>query len=233
MRHPSRGVLHTNTKNGTPIISEELGLALIAEIEEIVKVSVRALVAAGEDISELGPLGRCVAPDRDIANKTQTEIASEARDLDDLQLRQAVDACAKLMADALKLTTANTPEELVSSRADLLNVLSSCDERDFLKGFSQTLPSEEARHEFVTSGVAMNMLSHLKHIRTKLANHSSTLSQEVKVKTLRVLSSDTLQRLGGGEVTMKAVHVPKLIIFRAESNAGIKCGNASCTCAET
>jgi hypothetical protein len=82
-----------------------------------------------------------------------------------------------------------------------------------LKGFSQTLPSEEARHEFVTSGVAMDMLSHLKQIRTKLATYSSTPSKEVKAKAMHVLSSKALQRLRRGKVTMKAVHVPKLISF--------------------
>lgn len=170
----------------------------------------------------LGPLGRCVDPDRDIANKTQTEVADEARNLDDLQLRQAVDACAKLMAETLKITSANTPAELVSSRADLLTVLSSCDEHEFLKGFSQTLPSEEARHEFVTSGVAVNMLSHLKQIRNKLASHSSTTSKEVKA--MRVLGGKALQRLRRGEVTMKAVH---------ESTAPFPNGNESRTSSKT
>ena len=43
LNHPTRGVLQTNTANGTPIISEELGLELIAEAEKVIEVSVRAL----------------------------------------------------------------------------------------------------------------------------------------------------------------------------------------------
>ena len=74
----------------------------------------QSLLAAGEDVSDLGPLGRCVLPDRDIANKL-----TEQEALDDVDMRRSVDACTSMMAKAWGKPEASTPAPLVHSRADL------------------------------------------------------------------------------------------------------------------
>ena len=148
MNHPARGAIQTNTANGTPIISEELGCELIAEVEKVIEVSVRALLAAGEDVSDLGPLGRCVLPDRDIANKL-----TEQEALDDVDLRRSIDACTSMMAKAWGKPEASTPAQLVHSRADLLTIMLDRTEREFLQSFTNMLPSEDARNDFVNQGL--------------------------------------------------------------------------------
>ena len=80
-----------------------------------------------------------------------------------------------------------------------------CTEREFLQSFTNMLPSEDARNDFVNQGVALCMLNHLQNILNKLTSQGLALpSGGVQAKGMcliaagmTVLSLADLRRLRG------------------------------------